>query len=162
MRFISGKKISDDPQAEKNLLTFPEGGSLQVLSRNCIDGATVTFSNNTSRLVLTADSTDEELLMNGVKNVKTDIPFVFPGDSLNIEFALAGSVPLSDKVRRLGLMTVSSKAAAELRNRMHISVPRSVLTKWMEKEVKESVDGETGDVTFYLSMRPVGFQVIIR
>jgi hypothetical protein len=45
---------------------------------------------------------------------------------------------------------------------MHVSVPRSVLTKWMEKEVKETVDDETGDVTFYLSMRPVGFQVIIR
>ena len=162
MRFISGKNISEKPQSGKNLLTFPEGGSLLVLSRNSIDGASVTFSNTTSRLILVADTTDEELLMNGVKNVKTDMPFVFPGDSLNIEFALAGAVPLSEKVRRLGLMTVSSKAAAELRNRMHVSVPRSVLTKWMEKEVKETVDDETGDVTFYLSMRPVGFQVIIR
>ena len=162
MCFTSGKGVSENPQSGKNLLTFPEGGSLKVLSRRCIDGATVTFSNTTSRLVIAADTDDQELAIDGVKNTKTDAPFAFPGDSLNVEFALTGATPLSDKVRRLGLMTVSSKAAECLRNRLYVNVPKSVLPKWMAKEIKETVDVETGDVTFYLSMRPVGFQVIVR
>ena len=161
MRFVSQGNIVDAPQSGKNLLTFPEGGSLKVLARNCIDGATVTFSNETSRLIIDADTQDLDLRTMGVKNVKTDHPFAFPGDSLNIEFA--GTRQFPNNVRRLGLMTVSSSAATELRNKLNVSVPVSLLPNWGgNAEIRESVDSETGNVTFWLDVRPTGLSLIIR
>lgn len=163
VRFASANGIVDEPQARSNLLSFVEGGSLKALSAGCIDGVIVAFSNQTSRLVLDADSTDAELRACGVRNVKTDTPFVFADGDLKVEFDLSGDVPLeSGEVHRLGIMTVTSAAAAKLRGHIVVEVPRRVYAGIPRLSVEESIDPETGNVTFCLHLRPRGLSVCIR
>ena len=127
------------------------------------DGLTVTFSNATSRLVLEADAADADLRANGVRNVKTDRPFVFPGEMLKVDFVLAGDTPLSVMcAHRLGLMTVTATAAAGLRDRLEVSVPKTVFAGSARQDIQESTDPETGHVTFWLRLRPRGLGISFR
>jgi hypothetical protein len=163
VRFASKAGIVDEPQAQSNLLSFVEGGALKALSAGCVDGVIVAFSNSTSRLLLNADSDDADLLAGGVRNVKTDTPFVFAGDALKVEFDLSGDVPLSaGEAHRLGIMTVTSAAAGYLRGHLDVKVPRSVYPGSSRQSVEESVDSDTGNVTFWLHLRPHGLSVCIR
>ena len=163
VRFASKAGIVDEPQAQSNLLSFVEGGALKALSAGCVDGVIVAFSNSTSRLLLNADSDDADLLAGGVRNVKTDTPFVFAGDALKVEFDLSGDVPLSaGEAHRLGIMTVTSAAAGYLRGHLDVKVPRSVYPGSSRQSVEESVDSDTGNVTFWLHLRPRGLSVCIR
>ena len=164
VRFGKGAAIVDEPQAQSNLLTFVEGGSLKALSAGCVDGVTVTFSNATSRLLLDADTADADLLANGVRNVKTDTPFVFPdGATLKVDFGLAGATPLDgSRAHRLGIATVSAAAAAALRGKLEVTVPRSVYDVSARQDIRESADQVTGDVTFWLHLRPKGMRIDFR
>lgn len=163
VRFANGVNIQDVPQPNLNRLTFIEGGSLKALSVGCIDGVTVAFSNETSRLILDADTDDAALAAYGVRNVKTDVPFAFEGETMKVEFSLAGGTPLpGQQAVRLGMMTVSAAAAEDLRGRLDVKVPRSVFPAGSRQSIEEAVDPETGDVTFSLHLRPCGFALSIR
>lgn len=158
-----GSSSGTEPEKDRNILTFAQGGSLKALARGCIDGAMVVFSNDTSRLVLEADATDAELRSKGVRNVKTSTPFVFPGEKLNVEFSLAGAVPLSvGEEHNLGIMTVKSVAAERLRGKLSVTIPRSVFGTRGQRDIIETTDPETGDVTFSIRLKPVGFTLTVR
>lgn len=155
--------ICDTPRATSNLLTFVEGGDLKALSSGCVDGLVVAFSNAASRLVLNADTSDPVLKASGIRNVKTDTPFVFTGEKLGISLALEGDEPLSsDKVHEIGLLTVTPAAASALRGRLEVSVPRSVFPSVSKCTLFEKADPETGNVTFSLLLRRQGFIVNLR
>ena len=158
-----GSSSGTEPEKDRNILTFAEGGSLKALAHGCIDGAMVVFSNETSKLILDADAADAELRSKGVRNVKTSTPFVFAGEKLNVEFSLAGTVPLSvGEEHNIGIMTVTSEAAEKLRGKLSVNIPRSVFGIRGQRDIIEKRDHETGNVTFSIRLKPVGFTLTVR
>lgn len=160
VRFDSPAGIVDTPSANSNLLTFVEG-DFKPLSAGCVDGLAVTFSNATSRLLVDVDAADAELIEKGVRNVKTDAPFAFPGETLEIVLGRSGAQPVAT-AGRIGLMTVTAAAAETLRGRLAVTLPKGVYAHRAKAVLVESTDEETKDVTFAADVTFEGVCIIVR
>ena len=163
VKFANGDAIVDTPVegANSNRLTVV-AGDVKALSSTCLDGLVVTFSNATSRIVIDADTADAALASNGVVNVKTDVPFVLKGDTLNFHLTRQGTSPLDRKVaHKIGLVTVAPEAAKRLRDHISVTIEDGVIGR-CQRQIEERTDPETGNVTFYESLGPGGILLIVR
>ena len=136
------------------------GGVVRVCSAGAIDGCSMLFHEGTS-LELAVDFEDEELMAQGIRNVKTDMPFVL-GEGveklpLSLKFA-EGVTPPSTKFT-VPLLTVSSGAAASVEPKLpSIKTP----FKSYQATLKKSTDAETGNVTFAYELQYQAMKVIVR
>ena len=154
-----GEGATDDmPSANSNVLRIAEG-TLKVRGADCIDGLEIRFGSS-AKFVIDATSFDADSLRYGVRNVKTDTPFVLPdGEAkLPLEILYPQSVPEEGVV--LGIMTVRSSIAARIKA-MLPEMPRRIDEKIVRKvEVSDEVNGWT---TFALEIGVNhGTKVIIR
>ena len=136
------------------------GGVVRVCSAVAIDGCSMELREGAS-LELAVDFENEELMAQGIRNVKTDTPFVL-GEGveklpLSLKFA-EGVTPPSTKFT-VPFLTVSSGAAASVR-----AMLPSVKTpfKSYQATLKEIVDSETGNVTFAYELQYQAMKVIVR
>ena len=150
--------VSDMPSVNSNILNIAEG-TLKVRGADCIDGLEIRFGSS-AKFVIDATSFDADSLRYGVRNVKTDTPFVLPdGEAkLPLEILYPQSVPEEGVV--LGIMTVRSSIAARIKA-MLPEMPRRIDEKIVRKvEISDEVNGWT---TFALEIGVNhGTKVIIR
>lgn len=154
-----GAAFADAPTEGKNRLTF-HAGDLKALSADCVDGLVVTFADAASKVIVPADTTDAALLAGGIRNVKTATPFVFPGEKLKVEIGLAGTTPVAECSRTVGLFTVSEDAAASLRGKIDVTVPKSTFGHKATVKIVETADA--GTVTFAAECTVSGVMLIVR
>lgn len=150
--------VSDMPSVNSNILNIAEG-TLKVRGADCIDGLEIRFGSS-AKFVIDATSFDADSLRYGVRNVKTDTPFVLPAGEakLPLEILYPQSVPEEGVV--LGIMTVRSSIAARIKA-MLPEMPRRIDEKIVRKvEISDEVNGWT---TFALEIGVHhGTRVIIR
>jgi len=150
--------VSDMPSVNSNILNIAEG-TLKVRGADCIDGLEIRFGSS-AKFVIDATSSDADSLRYGVRNVKTDTPFVLPdGEAkLPLEILYPQSVPEEGVV--LGIMTVRSSIAARIKA-MLPEMPRRIDGKIVRNV--EIVDAVNGWTTFALEIGVNhGTKVIIR
>lgn len=150
--------VSDMPSANSNVLRIAEG-TLKVRGADSINGLEIRFGSS-AKFVIDATSCDSDSLRYGVRNVKTDTPFVLPdGEAkLPLEILYPQSVPEEGVV--LGIMTVRSSIAARIKA-MLPEMPRRIDGKIVRNV--EIVDAVNGWTTFALEIGVNhGTKVIIR
>ncbi|MBR3822192.1 MAG: hypothetical protein IKJ37_11325 [Kiritimatiellae bacterium] len=136
------------------------GGVVRVCSAGAIDGCSMELHDGTS-LELAVDFENEELMAQGIRNVKTDTPFVL-GEGVeklpvSLKFAEGATAP-STKFT-VPLLTVSSGAAASVRAMLPaVKFP----FKSYQATLKEITDSETGNVTFAYELQYQALKVIVR
>ena len=136
------------------------GGVVRVCSAGAIDGCSMELRNGAS-LELAVDFENEELMAQGIRNVKTDTPFVL-GEGMeklpiSLKFAEGATAP-STKFT-VPLLTVSSGAADSVRAMLpSVKMP----FKSYQATLKEIPDSETGNVTFAYELQYQALKVIVR
>lgn len=151
--------LGEMPEADKNNFIVT-GGVVRVCNAYAVDGCKMLFHKDTA-LELAVDFENEELMAQGIRNVKTDIPFVC-GEGveklpISVKFAEAATPP-STKFT-VPLLTVSSVAAETVR----LMLPTVKMPfKSYQAMLKENVDSETGNVTFAYELQYQAMKIIIR
>jgi hypothetical protein len=151
--------LSAEPEEGKNGFVVT-GGVVRVCSAGAIDGCKMELRDGAS-LELAVDFENEELMVQGIRNVKTDTPFVL-GEGVeklpvSLKFAAGATAP-STKFT-VPLLTVSSGAAASVRAMLPaVKFP----FKSYQATLKEITDSETGNVTFAYELKYQAMKVIIR
>ena len=135
------------------------GGVVRVCSADAINGAAVEFGPDTS-MELAVDLSNVDLKTYGIRNTKTDSPFTLAGgaDKLPLTLRTDGVTPPATTFS-FAVLTVSSGAADSVRNMLPAF--RSPFRCYAAKPM-ESVDPETGDVTFSLKFIYQGTKFILR
>jgi hypothetical protein len=157
VKFGSGA-TDDMPSANSNVLRIAEG-TLKVRGADSINGLEIRFGSS-AKFVIDATSCDSDSLRYGVRNVKTDTPFVLPAGSatLPLEILYPQSIPEEGAV--LGVMTVRSTIASQIKA-MLPEMPRRIDGKIVRNV--EIVDAVNGWTTFALEIGVNhGTKVIIR
>jgi hypothetical protein len=157
VKFGSGA-MDDMPSANSNVLKIVEG-ALKVRGADSINGLEIRFGSS-AKFVIDATSCDSDSLRYGVRNVKTDTPFVLPAGSatLPLEILYPQSIPEEGAV--LGVMTVRSAIASQIKA-MLPEMPRRIDGKIVRNV--EIVDAVNGWTTFALEIGVNhGTKVIIR
>ena len=157
VKFGSGA-TDDMPSANSNVLRITEG-TLKVRGADSINGLEIHFIYS-PKFVIDATSCDADSLRYGVRNVKTDTPFVLPAgsDTLPLEILYPQSIPEEGVV--LGVMTVRSAIASQIKA-MLPEMPRRIDGKIVRNV--EIVDAVNGWTTFALDIGVNhGTKVIIR
>ena len=149
--------LASMPETDKNNFIVT-GGVVRVCSAGALDGAAVLMSPGTS-LELAVDLSNAELTAQGIRNVKTDTPFSLAGmSSLPISLKVDGVSPPAS-VFSFAVMTVSANAADSVRA-MLPSFP-SPFRRYAATPT-ETVDPESGNVTFGLRLVYQGTKIIVR
>lgn len=137
------------------------GGVVRVCSAGAVDGCKMLLHKDTA-LELAVDLDDDELLGCGIRNVKTDTPFVlgagvdkFP---VSMVFDADATPPSTDFT--VALLTVSGDAAADVKA-MLPTTGKSPFKSYTSTLV-ETTDEKTGDVTFGYRLKYQAMKIIIR
>jgi hypothetical protein len=136
------------------------GGVVRVCSAGAIDGCSMELREGAS-LELAVDFDNEELMAQGIRNVKTDTPFVLGEglEKLPISLKFAGDATPPSTKFTVPLLTVSSGAAASVRAMLPaVKFP----FKSYQATLKEITDSETGNVTFAYELQYQALKVIVR
>ncbi len=150
--------LGEMPEAGLNAFIVT-GGVVRVCSAGAVDGASMEFRPG-SALELAVDFNNEELLACGIRNVKTDTPFVLAEgvEKLPVSFNISESdAPSTDF--SIALMTVSSAAAQSVKAMLPVVVNPF---KNYSMTLTETVDEETKNVTFGYRFVYQGMKVIVR
>ena len=160
--------LTDTPPAEEYKRHFAvTNGHLKALSAGCVDGLTVDFTPEQHKvngvnvgyetgLKLDFDPADADLRQYGVRNVKTDVPFVLRDGRLKITLE---NVPEGDagELVVFGLVTVKTTAADSIDGKIAVSrVPRYA------RSIERHDDAETGCTTFSLKLERTGTVLFVR
>ena len=116
-----GETGQDAPIALSNRLDVL-AGTLKVTSATAVDGLVIALSNGT-QIVLSPNLSDAALTASGIKNVKTDTPFVLPAGvstlPLVVDWSRLTREHIAENVGRerfrVVVLTVSNGAAADIR-----------------------------------------------
>lgn len=137
------------------------GGVVRVCSAGAVDGSKMLFHEGTA-LELAVDLDNDELLGCGIRNVKTDTPFVL-GEGVeklpvSMVFADDATPPSTDFT--VAILTVSGNAAASVR----AMLPQALKFpfKSYQSTLVETIDEETLDVTFGYRLKYQAMKIIIR
>ena len=136
------------------------GGVVRVCSAGAIDGCSMELRKGAS-LELAVDFDDVELMAQGIRNVKTDTPFVLGEglEKLPISLKFAGDATPPSTKFTVPLLTVSSGAADSVEAMLpSIKTP----FKSYQATLKKVVNEETGNVTFAYELQYQAMKVIIR
>ena len=137
------------------------GGVVRVCSAGAVDGCKMLLHKDTA-LELAVDLDDDELLGCGIRNVKTDTPFVLGAgvDKLPVSMVFDADATPPSTDFTVALLTVSGDAAADVKAMLPTTVKSPF--KSYTSTLVETTDEETGDVTFGYSLKYQGMKVIIR
>ena len=136
------------------------GGVVRVCSAGAIDGCSMELREGAS-LELAVDFDNEELMAQGIRNVKTDTPFVLGEgvEKLPLSLKFAEGVTAPSTKFTVPFLTVSSGAAASVEAMLpSIKTP----FKSYQATLKKSTDAETGNVTFAYELQYQALKVIVR
>ena len=137
------------------------GGVVRVCSAGAVDGSKMLFHEGTA-LELAVDLDNDELLGCGIRNVKTDTPFVLGAgvDKLpvSVVFDADATPPSTDFT--VALLTVSGNAAAGVKAMLPTAV-KFPFKSYMSTLV-ETTDENTGYVTFGYRLKYQAMKIIIR
>ena len=137
------------------------GGVVRVCSAGAVDGCRMLLHKDTA-LELAVDLDNDELLGCGIRNVKTDTPFVL-GEGVDklpvsVVFDADATPPSTDFT--VALLTVSGNAAADVKAMLPTAVKFPF--KSYASTLVETTDEETGDVTFGYRLKYQAMKIIIR
>jgi len=137
------------------------GGVVRVCSAGAVDGCKMLFHEGTA-LELAVDLDNDELLGCGIRNVKTDTPFVLGEgvEKLPVSMVFAGDVTAPSTDFTVALLTVSGNAATGVRAMLPTAVKFPF--KSYQSTLVETTDGKTGDVTFGYRLKYQAMKIIIR
>ena len=134
---------------------------MRVSNAYAVDGCKMLFHKDTA-LELAMDLEDEELMAQGIRNVKTDTPFVLGAgvDKLpvSVVFDADATPPSTDFT--VALLTVSGNAAAGVKAMLPTAV-KFPFKSYMSTLV-ETTDENTGYVTFGYRLKYQAMKIIIR
>ncbi len=136
------------------------GGVVRVCSAGAIDGCKMELRDGAS-LELAVDFENEELMAQGIRNVKTDTPFDLGEgvEKLPLSLKFVAGVTAPSTKFTVPLLTVSANAADSVRDMLPaIKMP----FKSYQATLKEISDSETGNVTFAYELKYQALKVIVR
>ena len=137
--------VRDMPSANSNIVQVVEG-ILKVRGADSIDGLEIRFgSANSVKFIIDATIDDPDFLRYGVRNVKTDTPFVLPSGVTKLPLEVIYPDEIPEKGLKSGLLTVKSESAGAIKA-MLPELPRRVGGKIVR--YVPIVDAENGWTTF--------------
>ena len=140
------------------------GGVVRVCSAGAIDGCSMELREGAS-LELAVDFDNEELMSQGIRNVKTDTPFVL-GEGLeklpiSLKFAAGATAP-STKFT-VPVLTVSANAAASVRDMLPaVKFPFKSYQATLVETVEKDAEDKPKYVTFAYELKYQALKVIVR
>ena len=149
------------PVEEKNVFKVT-AGQVKVTAVDTLNGVSVRMADGTS-LEVVVDAADPTHLRYGLRNARTDNPFVLSGSAteLPVKCRLSG-VPAEYERRRpfyAGIVTVSAEAAATVRAMLS---PDPLVEELKSYKITPEERAEGDTVTFGYLCEPIGFTVIMR
>lgn len=150
-----------DPGADKSRQTLKvAAGSLKVSACDSLNGVDVVMEGEKSRIAVDAETENAELIAYGLRNTKSDTPFVSTAGDGKVVFEVEGSELTTP--RRIALCTVSDAAAATLESK--IRAVRSPALSVKKGRVSLSVDKGQGNgfTTFFCDIKAIGFAFVVR
>ena len=136
-------------------------GCVKAASCGCLDGATIYTASESTPLVLDFNPADADLKRYGIRNVKTDAPFM-DGRKVylrldGVDDAVIAAARRTDAGFKQGLVTVKTSALDTFDVKANL-----VFTKPEKTRLIREDDAATGWTTFSLYGRDSGFSVIVR
>ena len=150
----------DIPRATSNIFEIAEGKVVVASARAC-DGMAITFTDG-AQLELKLDPADPEMLGCGLRNTKTDTPFVLADGMAKLPLSLDwSSVSKPEIPVTVGVVTVSNSADTVAAVGAMLPEFRS---PWggVRSELVPMERPDEGSVTFALKLCPVGIRFIVR
>jgi len=137
------------------------GGVVRVCSAGAVDGCKMLLHKDTA-LELAVDLDNDELLGCGIRNVKTDTPFVLGAgvDKLPVSMVFDADATPPSTDFTVALLTVSGDAAADVKAMLPTTVKSPF--KSYTSTLVETTDEKTGDVTFGYRLKYQAMKIIIR
>ena len=160
-----GEGGQDEPIAYSNCVEVL-AGKLKVTSATAVDGLEIALSSG-AQIVLSPDLSNTALMAGGIKNVKTDTPFVL-GDGLSslplaIDWSRLTKAHLAEyagrRPFRIVVLTVSSTAEERVRGMFSASSVSRDLPGYKCVPVEFA---EGGKYVFALDFEPRGFTLVFR
>ena len=155
--------LAENPTEGHNNFVLTSG-VVRVCSVGAIDGCSMLFHEGTS-LELAVDFENELLMAQGIRNVKTDVPFVLGEGVEKLPLCLKFSheaTPPSTKFT-VPLLTVSVSAADSVRSMLPaIRTPFKSYRSTFVETVKRDGDGTPMNVTFACELQYQAMKMIIR
>ena len=140
------------------------GGVVRVCSAGAIDGCSMLFHEGTS-LELAVDFEDEELMAQGIRNVKTDTPFVLGEgvEKLPISLKFAEGVTAPSTKFTVPVLTVSANVAASVRDMLPaVKFPFKSYQATLVETVEKDAEDKPKYVTFAYELKYQALKVIVR
>lgn len=157
-----GASASETPTTGKNIIEV-RTGSLSVASADCLDGAEVSFTDDT-KFVLHLNA-DANFLKYGVRNVKIDTPYLLRGTLARLPLEFDTTELPKSLIRTMGgqitigLLTVKSSSAAAVRSLLPTKIrPYSGATI----DLVEIPRTDIGATTFAINMTLNGMTLLVR
>ena len=152
--------LAEKPTANKDNFIVT-GGVVRVSNAYAVDGCKMLFHKDTA-LELAMDLEDEELMAQGIRNVKTDTPFVLGEgvDKLPVSMVFDADATPPSTDFTVALLTVSGNAAAGVKAMLPTAV-KFPFKSYMSTLV-ETTDENTGYVTFGYRLKYQAMKIIIR
>ena len=140
------------------------GGVVRVCSAGAIDGCSMELRKGAS-LELAVDFEDEELMAQGIRNVKTDMPFVLGEgvEKLPLSLKFAGDATPPSTEFTVPLLTVSSGAADSVRAMLPaVKFPFKSYQATLVETVEKDAEDKPKYVTFAYELKYQALKVIVR
>lgn len=159
-----GEAIQDEPIALSNRIDVL-AGTLKVASATAVDGLEIAFAEG-SRLALAPNVADAAFRACGVRNVKTDTPFVLAAGMTKLPFDVDWSGVTKTALKeiggavRVGLLTISAAAAPSVRSVFSADDYMHQVPGFTCKTFETTDDA--GNVVFGLEYEPAGLLMILR
>ncbi len=157
-----GADSSDVPTAGANLFNIITG-RVTVASADAMNGLVTTVSDDAT-LAVRFDPDNAELLRYGIRNVKTDTPWIAPTGQLPLEVEVSDEAKAAARGKSftIGLLTVTNTVTVV--NSVRALLPDNIRSgiPSTSSEIVESEDSENGWYTFALRVWPRGFIFTIR
>lgn len=148
-----GNEESDEPLANSNLLAVAEG-FVKPLAVDSFNGLEMTFAAGTG-IKLDIDPQDADLRAYGLRNTKAATPFTANGGTIPVSFDVPADFASSSQPFTLGIVTVPTAIAGDVRNLLAVERPRG-----FRMEIDTAQDGD--DTTIRATLSRSGFCVIVQ
>ena len=148
-----GNEESDEPLANSNLLAVAQG-YVKPLAADSFNGLEMTFAAGTG-IKLDINPQDTDLRAYGLRNTKAATSFTANGGTIPVSFDVPADFASSSQPFTLGIVTVPTAIAGDVRNLLAVERPRG-----FRMEIDTAQDGD--DTTIRATLSRSGFCVIVQ